>query len=65
MPLIPALRRQRQVDVKFEASLVYGSSSSTARATQRNYVPPLHSIPLSGGKKRYQRVLVNDTFLSH
>ena len=36
-PLIPALRRQRQVDVyEFEASLVYRSSSRTARATQKN-----------------------------
>jgi hypothetical protein len=32
MPLIPALRRQRQV------SLVYRVSSRTARATQRNPV---------------------------
>ena len=39
MPLIPALRRQRQVDLcEFEASLVYRVSSRTARATQRNPV---------------------------
>jgi hypothetical protein len=39
MPLIPALRRQRQVDLcEFEASLVYTASSRTARVTQRNSV---------------------------
>ena len=39
MPLIPALGRQRQVDLcEFEASLVYRVSSRTARATQRNPV---------------------------
>ena len=39
-PLIPVLRRQRQVDIcKFKASLVYKVSSRTARAvTQRNPV---------------------------
>ena len=38
--MIPALRRQRQVDLcEFEASLVYKASSRTARAvTQRNPV---------------------------
>jgi hypothetical protein len=36
-PLIPALGRQRQVDLcEFEASLVYRMSSRTARAIQRN-----------------------------
>jgi hypothetical protein len=35
-PLIPALGRQRQVDLKFEASLVCRVSSRTARAAQRN-----------------------------
>ena len=40
MPLIPALRRQRQVDFcEFEASLVYRVSSRTAGAvTQRKSV---------------------------
>jgi hypothetical protein len=39
MPLIPAFRRQRQVDLcEFKASLVYRASSRTARATQRNPV---------------------------
>ena len=39
MPLIPALRRQRQVDLcELEASLVYRVSSWTARAIQRNPV---------------------------
>ena len=36
-PFIPALRRQKQVDLcEFEASLVYIASSQTARATQRD-----------------------------
>jgi hypothetical protein len=36
---MPALRRQRQVDLcKFKVSLVYRTSSRTARATQRNAV---------------------------
>ena len=39
MPLIPALRRQRQVDhYEFEASLVYRVSPRTTKATQRNPV---------------------------
>ena len=37
--MIPALRRQRQVDpYEIEASLVYKVSSRTVRATQRNHV---------------------------
>jgi hypothetical protein len=36
--LIPALGRQRQVDLEFEATLVYRGSFRTARATQRNPV---------------------------
>ena len=39
MPLVPALRRQRQVNVcDFKASLVYRASSRTTRDTQRNLV---------------------------
>ena len=39
MPLVPTLRRQRQVDLcQFEASLVYRVSSRAARTTQRNPV---------------------------
>jgi hypothetical protein len=39
MPLIPALRRQRQVDLsEFKAILVYRTNSRTARATQRHPV---------------------------
>jgi hypothetical protein len=35
MPLIPALERQKQVDLwEFETSLVYRTSSRTARAIQ-------------------------------
>ena len=37
MPLIPALRRQRQVDLcEFKARLIYRVSFKIARATQRN-----------------------------
>ena len=37
MPLIPALGRQRQVNLcEFEASLVYRESFRTPRATERN-----------------------------
>lgn len=35
-PLIQALRRQRQVNLEFEISLVYRMSSKIARNTQRN-----------------------------
>jgi hypothetical protein len=36
MPLIPALRRQRQARIsEFEASLVYKVSSRTARAAEK------------------------------
>jgi hypothetical protein len=39
MPLIPALRRQRQVySCDLEANLVYRASSKTTRATQGNSV---------------------------
>jgi hypothetical protein len=38
MHLIPALGRQRQVDLEFKVCLVYRVSSRTARATQRNPV---------------------------
>jgi hypothetical protein len=39
MPLLPAFRRQRQVDLcGFEDILVYRVSSRTVRATQRNPV---------------------------
>ena len=38
-PLIPALEKQRQVDLcEFKTSLVYGVSSRTAKGTQRNPV---------------------------
>ena len=38
MALILALRRKRQVDLEFKASLVCKVSSRTAKATQRNPV---------------------------
>jgi hypothetical protein len=39
LPLIPALGRQRHVDLcEFKASLIYRVSSRTAKATQRNLV---------------------------
>jgi hypothetical protein len=38
-PLLPALGRQRQMDLcEFQTSMVYGTVSVTARATQRNFV---------------------------
>jgi hypothetical protein len=54
MPLIPALRRQRQVDLcKFEARLVYRVSSRTVRAvTQRN---PVSEKPKPKQKLKKQR----------
>jgi hypothetical protein len=37
MPLIPALRRQRQADLSgFEATIIYRSSFRAARSRQRN-----------------------------
>ena len=36
MVLIPALRKQREVDLKFKATLVYTESSRTARALYRD-----------------------------
>jgi hypothetical protein len=39
MPLVPALRRQRQVALcEFKASLVYKASFRTARTTKRSPV---------------------------
>ena len=38
MPLISALRRQRQAISKFKDSLIYGVSSRIAKATPRNPV---------------------------
>jgi hypothetical protein len=37
-PLIPEFRRQRQVGLRFEVSLVYRASPRMARANQRNPV---------------------------
>jgi hypothetical protein len=34
-PLIPALGRQRQADLEFEASLVYRVSSTIVKVTER------------------------------
>ena len=48
MTLVPALGRPRQTDLcEFEASLVYRTSSRSARATQRN--------PVSRKKKKKER----------
>lgn len=52
MPLITALRRQRQKDVcEFEASLVCRASSRTARAAQRNPVSKTIKKKKKGGKQ--------------
>ena len=47
VPLIPAFGRQKQVELcEFEASLVYRTSSRTARAvTQRNPVSKQNKPP--------------------
>jgi 3-polyprenyl-4-hydroxybenzoate decarboxylase len=48
MLLIPAFRRQRQVDLcEFQASLIYTVNSRTARAIQRN--------PVSKKKKKERK----------
>jgi hypothetical protein len=52
MPLIPALGRQRNAISEFEASLVYGVRSMTARAIQRN--PVSKNI-----KERKGKILLN------
>ena len=45
VPLIPALRRQRLVDVcELEARLFYRLSFRTARATQRNLVVRVYAV---------------------
>jgi hypothetical protein len=43
MPLIPALGRQKSVDIcEFEVSLVYKVISGIARAIQRNHILNSH-----------------------
>ena len=50
-PLIPALSKQRKVDLcEFETSLVYRASSRTARATQRS--------PVSKNKKKKDAIVL-------
>ena len=51
VPLIPALGRQRQVDLcEFEASLVYGASSGMgSRATEK---------PCLRGKKKFEQIFI-------
>ena len=52
-PLIPALGKQRQVDLcEFEASLVYRASSRTARAIQRNPVSKKQNKANNNKKKQ-------------
>jgi hypothetical protein len=53
MPLIPALKRQRQADSEFKASLVYKVSSRAARAIQRN--PVSKNKTKQNKKKDYMR----------
>ena len=56
MPLILTPRRQRQTDVcEFEASLVYISSSRTARATQRNPVWKTEGERVRGERRQRER----------
>ena len=57
MPLFPALRRQRQVDLfEFEASLVYRASSRTARTTQRH---PVSKNKQKRKRKKERKILHN------
>jgi hypothetical protein len=51
MPLIPALRRQRQVDLEFKVSLVFRASSRTAKATLRNLVSKRQTNKTKQNKK--------------
>lgn len=61
MPLITALRRQRQKDVcEFEASLVCRASSRTARAAQRNPV----SKTIKKKKKKRWKAIEEDTSIN-
>ena len=49
MPLIPALRKQRQADLwEFEASLMYKASVRTARTVSQK-------TPVSGGEGRREK----------
>jgi hypothetical protein len=53
IPLISALRRQRQADIcEFEGSLIYRVSSKSARGTHRNPVSKRKNTPLSENQKR-------------
>ena len=55
MPLVPALRRQRQRQedlCEFEVNVIYRVSSRTARATQRN--PVLKNKQCSGYMRKDQ-----------
>ena len=53
MPLRPSLGKQRQEDLyKFDASLVYRTSSRSARATQRN---PVSTSPTPDPQKKERR----------
>jgi hypothetical protein len=59
MPLVPVLRRQRQVDLcEFKANLVYRESSGIARAAQRNPIWKKASKQ-TNKQKQYQLVFMN------
>jgi hypothetical protein len=52
MPLIPALQRQRQVNIyEFEICLIYRASSRTARAKQRTPVSKIKTNTYSHNKQ--------------
>jgi hypothetical protein len=59
-PLIQALERQRQADLsEFQASLVYGASSKTARdIVQRNHVSKENKIKGEKNSRCYQTVFL-------
>jgi hypothetical protein len=57
MPFIPALGRQRQVDLyEFEASLVYRTSSWSARATKKNPVSKPPPTPSPSPQKKIIKI---------
>jgi hypothetical protein len=56
MPLIPALRRQRQADCWFEAGLVYKVSARKASGMQRKPISSPSPPPLQKKKKKEKQV---------
>jgi hypothetical protein len=68
MSLILAVKRQRQVDPEFQASLIYRVSSRTARATQRKLVTNkqtrTHQINKNNNKNQLANKKLSDTTIN-